>query len=195
MMRRSAIVMVVLVSLVRAAWGQDLEKKPLVPAHADPTPLPLTATGTVSSTNADLTPGDQAPDFRLDSSLGGVTRRADLRGRWSVLVFDESRTQLAALGVVGDSIRAMGVQPFGVCRDGVGALKTFALREKIVFPLLSDPTGEISQLFGMYDDDHRAIQSGIVIVDAQGVVRMVLQGSSLHADEVLQLVKHAVRGT
>jgi hypothetical protein len=46
----------------------------------------------------------------------------------------------------------------------------------------------------MYDDAGRAIQSGLVIVDAQGVVRMVIQGPSLHADDVLQMVKHVLRG-
>ena len=193
-MRRSAVVVVMLMTLVGAAWGQDLEKKPVMPSQPDPARVPLAPTGTVSSANVDLTPGDQAPDFRLESSLGGTVRLADLKGHWIVLVFDESRAKLASLGAVGDSIRALGVQPLGVCRDGVGALKTFAEREKLSLPLLSDPTGEISQLFGMHDDGSPALRSGLVIVDVQGVVRMVVQGPSLHADDVLQMVKHVVRG-
>lgn len=193
-MRRSGVVMVMLVALISVAWGQDLEKQPQMPSPPDPARVPVAPTGAVPATDADLTPGDKAPDFQLDSSLGGTVRLADLKGHWSVLVFDESRTKLAPLGVVEDSMRALGVRPFGVCRDGIGALKAFAEREKIGFPLLSDPTGEISQLFGMYDDAGRAIQSGLVIVDAQGVVRMVIQGPSLHADDVLQMVKHVLRG-
>ena len=107
-------------------------------------------------------------------------------------VFEETRTKLAPLGVLGDSIRALGVRPYGICPDGVSALKALASREKIDFPLLADPTREISQLFGMFDDDNQAIQSGLVIVDAQGVIRMLLQGPSLHADDVFQMVKHVV---
>jgi peroxiredoxin len=194
-MKRSGFVIVMLMAFVGATWAQDLEKRPSVTSQPEPARVPLTPTGTVPGADADLTPGDKAPDFQLDSSRGGTVRLADLKGHWAVLVFDESRSRLAPLAAVQDSIRALGAQPFGVCQDGVGALKTFAEREKIGFPLLSDLTGEISQLFGMYDDASRAIQAGLVIVDAQGVIRMIIQGPSLHADDVLQMVGHVIRGT
>jgi peroxiredoxin len=193
-MRRFTVTVVTLVTLVGAAWGQDPEKKPMLPPPPDPAALPLAPAGTMSVSNADLRPGDKAPDFRLDSSLGGMVRLADLKGHWSVLLFDENRKQLVPLGAVGDSIRALGGRPYGICPDGASALKTFALRDKIDFPLLSDPTREISQLFGMYDDGNQTIQSGLVIVDAQGIVRMALQGSLLHADELLQMLKHVLQG-
>jgi peroxiredoxin len=193
-MRRFTMIMLMLMTLGSAAWGQDPEKKPMPPPQPDAAGIPLTPTGTVSASNADLRLGDKAPDFRLDSSLGGAVKLADLKGHWSVLVFDESRTRLAPLGAIADSIRALGIRLYGVCPDGVSALKTLALRDKIDFPLLSDPTREISQLFDMYDEDNQAIQPGIVIVDAQGVVRMMLRGPSLHADDLLQLVKHVLQG-
>lgn len=193
-MRRAAAVALMLVALTSVAWGQEPDKPLPVSTKPDPARLPLVPTGAMSVTVVDLTPGDMAPDFQLDSSLGGTVRLADLKGHWSVLVFHESRMKLAPLGVAGDSIQAMGVRPFGVCRDGIGALRSFAEREKIAFPLLSDPTGEISQLFGMYDEHHQAIQSGIVIVDAQGMVRMVVQGPLLHADDVLLMLRHVIRG-
>jgi len=193
-MRRFTVIMVMLVTLVGAAWGQDPQKKPMPPPPPDPAELPLAPAGTVPASNADLRPGDKAPDFRLDSSLGGTVRLADLKGHWSVLLFDEIRMKLAPLGAAGDSIRALGVRPYGVCPDGVSALKSFASRDRIDFPLLSDPTREISQLFGMYDDGNQTIQSGLVIVDAHGIVRMELQGSLLHADEVLQILKHVLQG-
>jgi peroxiredoxin Q/BCP len=148
----------------------------------------------VPTSNAELRTGDKAPDFRLDSSLGSLLRLADLKGHWSVLVFDENRAKLVPLGAVGDSIRALGVRPYGVCPDGAPALKALAARGGIDFPLLSDPTREVSQIFGMYDDGNQAIQPGLVIIDAQGVVRMVLQGPSLDADDVLQMVKHVLQG-
>jgi peroxiredoxin Q/BCP len=188
------LLLLLLVTLVGAAWGQDLQKKPMLPPPPDPAELPLAPAGTVPASNADVRPGDKAPDFRLDSSLGGAVRLADLKGHWSVLLFDESRMKLAPLGAVGDSIRALGVRPYGVCPDGVSALKSLASRDRIDFPLLSDPTREISQLFGMYDDGNQTIQSGLVIVDAHGIVRMALQGSLLHADEVLQILKHVLQG-
>jgi peroxiredoxin Q/BCP len=194
-MKRLSVVVLMLMTLGSAARGQDPEKRPILPPPADAPALPLTPTGTEPASNADLRPGDVAPDFRLDNSLGGMVQLADLKGHWSVLVFDENRTKLVPLRLVEDSIRALGARPYGVCPDGVSALKTLALRDRIDFPLLSDPTREISQLFGMYDEDNQIIQSGIVIVDAQGVIRMLVQGPSLHADDVLQMVEHVLRGT
>ena len=193
-MRRFALVMVLSLVFSGTSWGQEPEKQPAVPPEAAPSRLPLAPTGAEPPADVDITPGDQAPDFQLDSSAGGTVRLADLKGHWSVLLFDESRTALVPLRTVQDSLRALGAQPYGVCRDGVGALRTFAQREKLGFPLLSDATGEISQLFTMYDDDNQAIQSGMVIVDPQGVVRLVLQAPSLHVDEVLQMAKHVLKG-
>jgi peroxiredoxin len=192
--RRSALVTVMLLTLAGAAWGQDPEKRPATPARPEPAGPPLTPTGTWSPGNLELGPGDKVPAFQLGSSLGGTVGQADLKGHWSVLLFEENRMNLASLRATADSMRALGAQPYGVCPDGVPALRTLAERERIGFPLLSDLTREISQLFGMYDDRNQAIQPGIVIVDARGIVRMTLQGPSLHADEVLQMVKHVVRG-
>jgi peroxiredoxin len=191
-MRRFTVVVLLMTTLGGVAWGQDPEKKPLPPSPPEPVAMPLTPTEPVPAPDMDLMPGDKAPEFQLDSSLGGTVRLADLKGHWSVLVFEETRTKLAPLGELGDSIRALGVQPYGICPDGVSALKILASRKKIDFPLLSDPTREISQLFGMFDDGNQAIQPGLVIVDAQGVVRMLLQGPSLDADDVFQMVKHVL---
>ena len=196
-MRRAAVVMLMLVALCRPASGQESPDRPPPspsPQKPDTPQLPLNPTVAMPSSVVDLVPGDKAPDFQLDSSLGGVVRSADLKGHWSVLVFDQSRARLTALSAVQDSIWAMGVQAYGVCREGTGSLRALAQREKIGFPLLSDVTGQISQLFSMYDNDQQAIQSGIVIVDPLGVVRMVIQGPSLHPDDVFTMVKHVVRG-
>jgi peroxiredoxin len=193
-MRRSAMMVVMLMGLAGAARAQDPAKPPGGATPPEPVTSPVVPTGAVPSTDSDLTPGDKAPDFRLDSSLGGTVGLADLKGHWSVLVFDESRTNLVPLQAVEDPLRALGARPLGVCPDGIGALRTLAAREKLGFPLLSDPTREISQLFGMYDDDDRAIQPGLVIVDPQGIVRMVIQGPSLHPDDVLRMTGHVLRG-
>ena len=150
-MRRAAVVMVLLVALVHPAWGQDPEKKPPSPSapELDVPKVPVAPTGAMPSSVVDLLPGDRTPDFQLDSSLGGAVRAAQLKGHWCVLVFDESRARLAALRTVQDSLWAIGVQPYGFCRDGIGALRTMAEREQVTFPILSDVTGQISQLFNM----------------------------------------------
>jgi len=195
-MRRAAVVMMLMVCVATTALGQgttnpDLKKLPEAPVPKVAAPDPTEHT---LGTNVDLVPGEKAPDFQMESSLGGTIRSADLKGGWYVLVFDQGFKQITPVRTVQDSLVAIGVKPFGVCRDRVDALRALALRQHLALALLSDPTGEISQLFGMYDDGNETIRSGIVIVDGAGVVRMVVQGPSLHADDVLQMVRHVVRG-
>ncbi len=163
------------------------------PDRPDP-PVTTAPQGTVPEEVVDLTPGDRAPDFQLDSSLGTPVRLADLRGHWSVLVFDDDGAGISAMGALDDSVKALGASVYGVCREGPAALRSRAERGGIRFPLLADLTGQVSELFGMYDDDDLAIQPGLVILDAKGVVRMVVQGPSLHSADVLQMARHTIRG-
>ena len=121
-------------------------------------------------------------------------RLADLKGHWSVLIFDGARGGFGTFGAVNDSLAAMGARLYGICQDGTSALATFAQRFRLGFPLLSDPTGQVSQTFGMFDDENHAIQPGLVIVNGEGVVRMVVQGPALHPGDVLLMAQHTVLG-
>ena len=191
-MKRLTSAILMLLALAGAAWGQDPEKHPMMLPSPNPPQAPLAPTAAVPPGDVEISVGDRMPDFQLDGSLGQPVRLADLKGHWAVLVFDETRTKLGRLRAVDDSIRALGTQLYGICPDGAGGLKTYARREGVAFPLLSDPTREVSRLFGMYDENNGIIQSGLVLVDPQGVIRAVFQGPSLHPDDVLQLVRHTI---
>jgi peroxiredoxin len=119
---------------------------------------------------------------------------ADLKGTWAVLVFEADRKPLAALqGVTGD-LGKLGVSLYGVCPDGAGALKALVAREKLTYPLLSDPTGEVARLYGMVDGETGDPLPGLVLLDPKGIVRALWTGPSLPAAEILQLVRHTVAG-
>ena len=195
-MNRAAFVMLMCLALSPVARAQDPTDR-----HPTPTPeqvapkanLPLNPQGE-GPLEADVWVGEKAPDFQLDGSRGEPVRLSDLKGHWAVLVFDESRTRLANLKSICGDLTKLDVQPYGVSRDGWAALRAFADREQLPYLLLSDLTGEISQIYGMYDGTNQAIQSGFVLLDPQGVVRTVLLGQALHAPEILQLVRHSVTG-
>jgi len=194
-MKRFALVVVSFVVLAAAAAAQvpNPENPKILPPPQPKVAPPDPVAGTLGAT-IDLAPGDAAPGFALESSLGGEVKRADLAGGWYVLVFDPSFAALAPLHTVMDTLLAIGVRPFGVCRDRVTVLRSIAARQHLAFPLLSDPTGEISQLFDMYDDANESIRPGLVLVDGRGTVRMLVQAPSLHPDEVLAMVRHTVLG-
>jgi peroxiredoxin len=193
-MKWVCLVPVMLIVWAVGAFAQDLPSKS--PQQMPEQPRQPVVPGAVGGPDvADLTPGDRAPSFKLDSSTGHPVSLADLKGRWAILVFEAGHSRFASLAAVNDSVHAMGARLFCVCEDGIGAITSYAERQKLRFPLLSDPTRQISQLFGMYDDANGAIQAGLVILDDKGVTRMVVQGPALHPDDVLTMVRHTLRGS
>jgi len=139
--------------------------------------------------------GEQAPDFELDGSEGRPVRLAHLKGYWLLLVFADRRTDLTPMKGIEPGLRRLGVKPFGVCADKAHVLKAHAEREQLPVVLLSDVTGEISQLYGLYDTRMRQVRPGFVLIDRQGVVRTALLGQRLPFEEMLALVKTSVMGS
>ena len=194
-MERLAGTVLMLIALAGAAWAQDPEKPRVGTPRSEVAQTPLIPRAAVPTGELEVSVGDKAPDFQLEGSLGSPVRLVDLKGHWSVLVFDELRTRLGRLAAVDDSIRALGARQYGICPDGIGALKTYAGREGLPFPLLSDPTGQVSRRFGLYDETNEVVQSGLVLVDPQGTIRASFEGPSLHPDDVLRLARHTIAGS
>jgi peroxiredoxin len=114
---------------------------------------------------------------------------SDLEGHWAIMLFTKDRRALPPFKGIDRELRNLGARLFCVSTDGTSALKAHAVREQIPFVLLSDPTGQVSQLYGMYDSGERAIEPGIVVLDPRGVVRMKQIDQTLQPDGVLQVVE------
>jgi len=194
-MKHAGRVMLTLLALTGTAWAQDLpDKRPLsfssLAGSADRMPRAVN----VLAIDSDPQVGRPAPDFELDGPQGQPVKRADLRGRWAVMVFDEVRRGFAGLEGIHEPLDRMGVRLYGVCPDGWPALRDFARRENLSFALLSDPTRQISQVFDMFDRSSGGIRPGIVILDPAGVVRRVVDDHRLGGPELLDLVQRVVSG-
>ncbi len=197
-MKRVASWMLLGLALAAAASAQDLPgSKP----DANPRPLPKTPSdvelqepgGTLSDEGA-VAVGARAPEFVLESTQGGSVSPARLKGKWAVLAFDEDGKRLAALQAIAAEVGKLGASLYGVCPDGTVALEELTAHDKLSFPLLSDPEGEVAQLYGMYDGEADVPLPGLALLDPEGVVRALWTGPSLHPDEVLQLVRHSITG-
>ncbi len=196
-MRRAPFALVLTLLLACSSWAQTApdEAKKGVPEQPQANPsVPVQPMGSEPTIDSDVFIGSPAPQFKLDGSQGQVVGLDQLKGKWAVMVFSDDRAKLKPLGAIDGDLEKLGAHLYGITPDGAAALQTYAEREHLPFLLLSDLTGEISQLFGMYDLDNDAILPGIVLLDPKGVVRMTLLGQALHGDEVLQLVKHVVAG-
>ena len=193
-MRRSLFAVVMLLALAGAARADETSKSKI------PVTPPATQESSISPAPQEnrilsqVYVGEQAPDFELDGSQGRPVRLAHLKGYWILLVFADRRTDLAPLKEIEPDLRRLGVKLYGICADKAHVLKAYAEREQLPVILLSDVTGEISQLYGLYDTRMRRVRPGFVLIDRQGVVRMALLGQQLPFDEILALVKSSVVG-
>lgn len=139
--------------------------------------------------------GEEAPDFELSNLDGRPVRLMRFRGDRVLLAFADRREMLVPFAAIAESLRASGVSLVGICHDSPQSLRTLATRERLPFELLSDPTGEISAMYGAYDYMASSIVPGFVLVGRRGLVRMVFLGEMLPSTELLQLTRYALTGS
>jgi peroxiredoxin Q/BCP len=183
-----------LLALVGAARAEGATKPagPVVPPTTREAPIsPVPQESHITS---QVYVGEPAPDFELDGSQGRPVRLAHLKGYWVLLVFTDRRVDLKPLNEIEPDLRRLGVRPYGVCADKAYVLKSYVERQRLPVVLLSDVTGEISQVYGLYDTRMRLVRPGFTLIDQHGVVRMALLGQQIPFDEMLGLVKSAVTG-
>ncbi len=153
--------------------------------------------------------GQRVPNFELEvydpktSSFGRVSLEGLLKERkWVVLFFYPADftfvcpTELADLAEYYDELQRMGVEVISVSTDTkythLAWQKTEKLLENVRYLMGADPTGKVSRLFGVYDEDTGLALRGTFIINPDGV----LVGSEINfynvgrnAEELLRKMK------
>ena len=98
-----------------------------------------------------------APSFKLPDQNGVITKLSDYRDRWLVLYFypkDNTRGCTAEACAFRDEhaiISQFGnAAVVGVNKDSVASHKKFAVKHQLNFPLLSDPTHQVTKAYGAW---------------------------------------------
>ena len=146
-----------------------------------------------------IEPGQPAPDFELLDQDGEPVRLSALRGKAVVLYFypkaDTPGCTTQACGIRdhrADYAAAHAVV-LGVSPDPVKAIKKFADKHGLEFPLLSESEHATAEAYGvwveksMYGRTYWGMQRATFIIDAGGVVRHVIPKVTpkTHDEEVL----------
>ena len=150
--------------------------------------------------NPKLSAGDLAPDFSLEADGGETISLADLQGHRTVLYFypkdDTPGCTTEACDFrdhMGRIESQLGIRVIGVSPDSVASHQKFKTKNEIPFTLLSDPDGEVCNLYGvlkeknLYGKKRIGIERSTFIVDEAGKIAAVYRGVKVsgHVGELL----------
>ena len=131
-----------------------------------------------------LEAGDPAPAFTLTASDGSTVSLADFAGRHVVVYFYPAAmtpgctTQACDFRDSLDALNASGYQVLGVSPDEPAKLATFAERDRLTYPLLSDPGHQVLEAWGawgeksLYGKKVTGVIRSTVVVDPDGTVEL-----------------------
>jgi peroxiredoxin (alkyl hydroperoxide reductase subunit C) len=125
-----------------------------------------------------LPPGTQAPDFTLPSTTGDRISLSQHRGSPVILTFypaDWSQVcgdQLVLYNEVLPIFKEFNAVLLAISVDSTWSHKEFAKQRNLNFPLLSDfePKGEVSRLYGVYNQKKGTSQRALFVVDSKGII-------------------------
>ncbi len=141
-------------------------------------------------------------DFKVEAYYQGEIKEinsADYREKWLVLFFYPADftfvcpTELGELADHYEELQKMGVEVVSASTDTVYAHKAWHDQsetiKKIKFPMLADPTGNLSRQFGVYMEKDGLALRGTFIIDPEGV----LKAYEVHDPSIGRSVKELIR--
>jgi peroxiredoxin Q/BCP len=150
-----------------------------------------------------LNEGDIAPPFRLLTDDGHEVSLADLRGKHVALYFYPKAstpgctTEAVEFREVKDEFDKLNAIVLGCSADTVEALARFKVKQKLNFPLLSDPDFEVIEAYGarrmksFLGKSYLGIVRSTVLIGPDGKVEKIWSTakSKGHAAEVVEALK------
>lgn len=144
-----------------------------------------------------LKTGDTAPDFEAETYGGEVVRLSDYYKKGFVALYFYPKNHTPGCTKQACSMRdgmaelsESGVQVVGVSTDGVKSHENFRDKYGLNFPLISDKSKDIVNMYGVKSVFGSAKRQTFLI-DGQGVIRHIWTKvkTSQHADEVADKIR------
>lgn len=143
--------------------------------------------------------GMPAPAFCLQDANGNSVSLSDFRGKRVVLYFYPKDStpgctrQACAFAGAYEAFRQRDVEVIGISRDSVASHSRFAEKYSLPFHLLSDPTLEVIQAYGVWQEkkNYGKVSMGVVrttfLIDADGRIERVMPRvkPDTNAEEIL----------
>ncbi|MEZ5203420.1 MAG: alkyl hydroperoxide reductase subunit C [Acidimicrobiales bacterium] len=129
----------------------------------------------------------------------------DVRGNWAIFFFYPADftfvcpTELGDLADHYEELKGLGVEVYSVSTDTHFVHKAWHDASetigKITYPMLGDPTGQITNNFGVMRDGQGLADRGTFVVDPDGIIQVVeitAEGIGRNAAELVRKVKAAI---
>lgn len=147
------------------------------------------------------------PDFRVQAFHNGAFRevtRDSLNGKWAILFFYPADFTFVCPTELGDmadhhaAFQAMGVEVYSVSTDTHFTHKawhdTSETVGKIRYPMLADPTGQLTRALGVHIEEEGLAYRGTFVVNPEGQIKVAEihdNGIGRNAEELLRKVRAA----
>jgi peroxiredoxin len=126
-----------------------------------------------------LQKGTVAPDFKLNATPDQKLSLEELRGKNVILAFypaDWSPVCSDQMGLYNEMrsfFHKFNAEVIGISVDSKWCHLAFEDNRKIKFPLLSDfePKGEVSKLYGAYNETEGTSKRALFVIDEQGIIQ------------------------
>ncbi len=144
-----------------------------------------------------LAPGDKAPDFNLSNDAGDRVKLSDFHGRKVVLyaypaaMTPGCTTQACDFRDSLDSLAEDGYHVIGISPDSPEKLAEFRVKERITFPLLSDPDKATLQAYGSYGEKNSYGRIGMGVIRSTFVID--IDGKVTHAMYNIKATGHVAK--
>ena len=144
----------------------------------------------------------QTPDFKTQAYQNEEiidVKLSDYIGKWVVVFFYPADftfvcpTELEELADNYAEFTSLGVEILSVSTDTVYVHKAWHDSSKAIgkikFPMLADPSGKISRMFGVYDEETGLAYRGTFIIDPDGILKVV----EIHNNDIGRSAKELLR--
>jgi peroxiredoxin Q/BCP len=152
----------------------------------------------VNSVETKLKTGDTAPDFAGTTTNGTSLSLKDYLGKKNVVLYfypkDDTRgctIEACSFRDNLESLRALWTEVVGVSVDTVDSHRSFAEKNRLNFPLVSDHDKRISEAYGVLSGDGSKAERTTFIIDREGKIVKIFMKVDVtkHTDDVVAALK------
>jgi peroxiredoxin Q/BCP len=130
--------------------------------------------------------GKPAPALRLNDHTGKIATVGGTTKNWSVLAFypkamtSGCTSEVCSMRDALSDLTTIGADVYGISLDSVRDQAQFAEKQRLTFPLLSDPDASAATKYGVLDPSGEYTKRVTFVIDERGILRKVIDEVNVH---------------